>query len=422
MKRIFLSIFVIIAGCIANHAQNNTARRVDDDLYYSPTPGRITLVAYTPISEGSEPTKAMYNDIVECGFNAVTSVGSYQYFKQQFSLIDDLPLKYIISMRYILGDNEEKYVKDLSKDRHFGGWLLKDEPTYEFLPELKEQYSRLRKIAGNDLIIINLVGVMEKAFTADFKSFSNYLDYIQSQFRPQLWDYDYYPVIKKNGKLKIMYDEFYTALQNFYTISKKTKRPFWAFCESMEYKTGWYSRPAANEAYLGFEAFSALAYGAQGIQYWTYGMRKTYSTETYLSALVDWKGKKTSAWYAAQKVNKEIIKFNDVFYGCDVSEVKHTGKTHYEGTTQLKGKFGPFESVITEDVGALFSRLSSNGKEYVVIVNHDVNKVQKIKLTLAPNQKVKRLTDNKKATQTGNTLQFQLEKGGWAIFEIEDSV
>ena len=390
--------------------------------FHNPTPGRITIMASTPIPSTIHPTRRAYEDLVDCGFNLCTFSGDEEYIKQQFALAEGLDLKLLIKNLTLYTDQYKKIVDRYRNYPSFGGWNFYDEPTYAKLDEIKRLYERLHNYDPDNLIFINLIGMKIDLYTGPSKDMTQYLNLIQKMFHPALWSYDLYPFYQYGKDVKLRCDQFFQALEVYSEMAKKTSRPFWAYCQSMAFKTKSLQRPVAKEEYLRFTNFSFLAYGAQGILYWTYGQRPSTDDETYISALVDLNGKKTKAWYAAQKVNREIIKFNDVFYGCDVSEVKHTGKTHYEGTTQLKGKFGPFESVITEDVGALFSRLSSNGKEYVVIVNHDVNKVQKIKLTLAPNQKVKRLTDNKKATQTGNTLQFQLEKGGWAIFEIGESV
>ena len=387
--------------------------------YCDPTPGEISIMACSPITQGINPSETIYQDVVDCGFNLVTSQGSVEYFRQQFNLMGDLNLKYIVSTPNLLTNSRSSYISGLKNNKHFGGWLLKDEPAFDYLNTLKEGYDGFYSQDSNNFVLVNLVGELNKKFTGNFTEFSNYLDYIQQLLKPQVWSYDYYPILNKNGKLMVMYDKFYAALENFSKISKETQRPFWAFCESLAYKTKTYSRPAATENYFRFEAFSALAYGAQGIAYWTYGMRNSNPSETYTSALVDLKGKKTKAWYAAQTVNREIRKFNDVFKNSIVKEVRHTGNVIYKGTKKLSGNFGPLKMVRSGNAGVLVSLIENQGNQYVVIVNHDVLKKQKITLELETNRTLQAISlPNSPSYNWRNDISLTLDKGGYLIFKV----
>ena len=392
----------------------------DQTRSFNPTPGEITIGASTPIADKVTPTHQSYVDLVECGFNLGLNDGSISYFKEQFKLIGDLNFKYLIQSADLYSDRRKDYIKAFSKDPHFGGWKFKDEPKYDALPELKRQYQAMLKADPDNLIYLNLVGVVEKNFTGPFTKFYDYLEYFQKMFQPEIWSFDYYPILIKNGKIKVVYDTFYSALEDFKTISIKTGRPFWAYCESLAYKTKSYSRPEATEAYLRFEAFSALAYGAQGIIYWTYGQRTSNSVETYLSALENSNGKKTKAWQAAKKVNGEIKKYNDVFYNCKVKDLRHTGDVTYPGTKKLTGEFGPFRTVKSGASGVVVSFIENKGSEYIVIVSRDVLSNQKISLELKPDTN---LIDLTQATNNrfsgGQTINFTLNKGGYRIYKIE---
>ena len=386
--------------------------------YINPTPGRISIMACSPVSEGMTPTHSSYKDVVDCGFNLMTQMASADFFKAQFKLIGDLDLKCIVS-NPLLRTSEYVWLVDALKDSpYLAGWLLMDEPSFDYLNELREHYFDLYNRDPDHLILINLVGVLQKTYAGNIKSLSSYYNYIQNLFQPSVWSYDFYPIIKENGKINVKYDDFYNDLEIFSKLSQKTQRPFWAFCESMEYKTNWYSRPAATEAYLSFEAFSALAYGAQGIVYWTYGMRKSNDIETYLSALIDSQGNKLPAWYAARKVNRAIQKYNDVFYECKVLQVRHTGTKIYRGTKRLSGRFGPLKMIRNEDSGVLVSLIENGGKTYVVIVNHDVLNPQNITLELSPNKKVKDITSfSANIYNWREDINVTLEKGGFIILQ-----
>ena len=410
MKKLSIIVFLNIvalfyaSGKVGNHSY--------------PTPGEISIVAATPVTDGIEATPQLYRDVEDCGFNLVINGGNYANIKKQFELMMNTNVKFLVSMSQLFGNNEARFISDLSKEKNFGGWFIKDEPTFDYLPKLKEQQERLQRLDPNSFKMINLVGMIEKPFTGNYKTVKDYISYIREILNPQVWSYDYYPILIKNGKFTVNHDQFYTDLEDFSSMSKTTGAPFWAFCESMEYSNKWNSRPAGTEAYFRFEAVSALAYGAQGIVYWTYGMRKSTSVETYISALVDAKGKKTKAWYAAQKVNHEIKKYNDVFFGCEVKEVRHTGKTLYKSTKRLNGSFGPFSSVTSENSGVLVSKLSNSGRNYIIIVSHDVQKTQKVNLTIDGRHNITFITDSN-FTRKDNKITIMLDKGGYAIMEYK---
>lgn len=387
--------------------------------YIDPCEGEITIMAVSPVTQTLQPTHQLYQDVVDCGFNLVSQMASLDFFNQQFELIGDLNLKYMVSSTLLGYEKEEWFVKALKNNPKLGGWLLIDEPKLNVLKEVSDRMATLNRQDPSHLILVNLVGMLEPAFTGDYKSLSEYYAYVQSVINPGVWSYDYYPIIIQSGKLSVNYDQFYSDLEYFSSLSKKTERPFWAFCESLAYKTKWNQRPVATLPYLSFEAFSALAYGAQGIVYWTYGMRNSNETETYISALVDSKGKKTKAWYAAQKVNLDIKRFNNVFYGCKILNVAHSGVKIYKDTRKLTGNFGPFRMVRSGDAGVLVSHLENNGKEYIVIVNHDIKKNQKVTLELLPNLN---LTDLTSPAQTlypwREDITANLTPGGYKIYSI----
>lgn len=407
-----LLLFIIIgwSTCVFAAKRNSS--------YINPTPGEISIIVCSPVSEGVEATSSLYQDVMDCGFNLVSQMASMQFYKQQFELIGNLKLKFLVSNDLLRMHGQEWFVNDLKNSRYLGGWMLKDEPRFDDLKELAEYYQLLQKLDPNHLIIINLVGILHKSFTGNYKTLSAYYNYVETLIHPQIWSYDFYPIIGEKGKLIVDYDNFFQDLELFYSISRKTNTPFWSFCETLQYTTKTYYRPAATEAFLNFEAFSALAYGAQGIAYWTYGMRESNAEETYISALVDSKGEKTPAWFAAQKVNRNIKKFNEVFYQCNVKRVRHTGDKLYKGTKKLSGKIGPFRKIESSESGVLISEIENNGKNYIVIVNHDVFKNQKIILDLSPGRSVKDISsDVERSYQESKSIVLNLDKGGYVIFQ-----
>ena len=386
--------------------------------FINPTPGEISIIASTPVPHGLQPTRQAYEDLIECGFNLGVEGADIPYYRKQFEAISNLNFKYIISNPILRGEGRETYIKALSGNPHFAGWEFMDEMPYKDLKTLQTQYFDLYRSDPNSLIFFNLIGVLSSYFTGNFKSYPEYLEYIQKLFRPSLWSYDFYPILRKDKKILVEHDVFYYDLESIRNISRKTKRPFWAYCQSMEHTTSYFDRPVAKEEFLRFEAFSALAYGAQGIVYWTYGQRVSTESEKYYSALVNLDGKKTPAWYAAKKVNNEIKRFNKVFYGCNVKDVRHTGDRIYKGTRKLSGSFGPFKMIRSGEEGVMVSLIENNGKNYVVIVNRSVFNPQKVTLELKTNNTLKNISIPSPVSYSWrNEININLDKGGYVIFE-----
>ena len=392
---------------------------ITQSLVNYPIPGKIVILASTPIPEGIMPSRKDYEELIDCGFNCGMTNGSLNFFKNQFKLIKGLDFKILIVHGDLLNDRRTYFIDVFKTEPQLAGWRFKDEPYFNNLNTLVPEYQKMCIADPNRLVYINLSGEKISVITGNLPTYFNYLELIEEKFKPQVWSYDFYPIKIIDRKIVVAYDEFYSDLEDFSTISQKTGRPFWAYCESMAYKTSSYARPAATEAYLRWEAFSALAYGAQGIVYWTYGQRKSNSVEDYTSALVNLNGKKSKAWNAAKKVNGEIKKYNDIFYQCKVKEVRHTGDRIYKGTRKLSGAFGPLQMVRSQNAGVVLSQIEKNGKEYIVVVSRDVLKKQKVTLELVPNMNITDLTVANPKKYTGQkVINFTLSAGGYKIFEI----
>lgn len=403
---------LMILSCLPVLSQSQTT--INDTSY--PIPGEITIMAYDPTPEGIQPTKQAFQDLVDCGFNMGLASGSIEDFEKIFTLIEGMKFKYIINNSLLFTDRRGEIINKFRENPNLGGWFFKDEPRYEMLPELRLQYKTLNEAVKPKLLYMNLIGCLMTIFTGPYKTYYDYLEYMDSEFQPEIWSFDNYPISLSQSKPKADLESFYSSLEAISAISKKSNRPFWSCCQSMSFINKSISRPAATEPYLTFEVFSALAYGAQGISYWTYGQRKSTALETYTSALLNLDGKKTKAWYAAQKVNRSIKKFNDVFYQCDVKEVRHTGDKIYKDTKKLSGEIGFFKMVRSGEAGVLVSYIENKGEKYMVIVNHDVFNKQKVTLELKPNINVINLINNKQYSWRKD-ISLTLGKGGFVILK-----
>ena len=81
--------------------------------------------------------------------------------------------------------------------------------------------------------------------------------------------------------------------------------------------------------------FSDLAYGAQGLQYFTYWTPVNSEGFDYEFGPIGLDGRRTVAYDLVRQVNGEIKALSGVFAGAKVKWVRHTGKTIPRGTQRL---------------------------------------------------------------------------------------
>lgn len=399
-----------------------------DYPYICPTPGEITICAYDLCAQDDLPDDKDIADFKECGFNTfIQENGTIGFFDLLLNKIEGSGLKGIISNDALRGGPAIKrnlFIERFKGSSALGGWEMQDEPLYDALSAQGQVYSEIYDKDSLHLIHFNLVGEMARDFvgpqTPDLYA---YLEVVRNKVSPGLWSFDYYPIKKiDNGPLTVDADMFYSALESYLRISKTTQRPFWSCCLSMGFRQGVVCKPSPTEEHLRFAAFSALAYGAQGIAYWTYRQRadRPGSSFLHLDAPVDIMGRKTKVWYAVKNVNKEIKKYNDVFYGADVLEVVHTGVKKYKNTKVLDAGFGPFVTLAGGEAGLLVSHIRNSGEDYIIIVNHDVERGQKIEFSLKKGASVWNMSDGKRFGWSSRKRNLSLDAGGYVIFKYSD--
>lgn len=344
-------------------------------------------------------------------------------------------------------DMVDDFLKVCSRFENFGGITLQDEPTYDKLSRvyvenkelslddfdneegayycLSNRYNVIRGLMPEDkVIMINLVGD-QSSDQLQKHTYQSYLDLFSNICQtdnqyPYLWSYDLYPIteynyllyknfyeakggiynngnkmdepdLTQNGNLTVQYHDFYDDLILFNDMTNSQGSIYWTFIQGMEFMASKNYHPLAKERFLRFMIFSSLAMGCQGIMYWTYHQRNNQTTELYLSALIDRDDARTPAWYYAKKINDEIMEYNSVFRGAKLLEYGHVGSI-YDGCPLLKDSIGALFKISAIGTGALVTRLTGGGYEYIVIVSHDIQYYQSITMYFNSSVSIEELT------------------------------
>jgi hypothetical protein len=202
-------------------------------------------------------------------------------------------------------------------------------------------------------------------------------------------------------------------LEFFANKYQKEGRPFWAFALTTSYLA--YSndavQPSLEDFYQLYKTYkpektyvhgiptladlrlqvnSNLAYGAQGIEYWSF---------RGFGSPLDAQGKRTIVFEHLQKLNREIQNLSDIFLGSKLVSVAHTGLQIPNGTKRLGKLPASITLLETQGEGAIVSWLENGKNSFLLIVNRDFK--QKMKLIISTTDDVKRVM------KTGETLSAQ---------------
>ena len=410
-KILLLPIFTILLAiwnAYGNPASPNAAvSTTASSTYVSPTPGKFPIVAWCPYNTGRASTRADFDTMISCGFNAAVFGDKTDTIYPVLSRINGLDVSLLIGMEwYLVHGYIERCTPVVQGIKNYmiandidttiiGGYVLCDEPSLDYVNTLRQFQETIKSLDPDVMSYSNLppeakfgnssnVGMMHSysSSASNREALISYLNRYCDIVCPPMLSYDYYPfMINSAGNLEIDFTDFYYNLSLFAHLSKARAIPFWAHCQSMNvvYLTQGTEghrpyRPLPTQELLRYEAFNALAMGAQGIMYWAYSCHDTEDPRYYHnSALVDRDGHKTTAWAAAQAVNREIQKYDTVFLGCRLKGYKFIGDQYLRPTevSTISDTVGNFTASVVSGKGALLSRLSNNGREYVVAVNQD---------------------------------------------------
>lgn len=357
-------------------------------------------------------TDEQFEWVKEAGFNTIMKAQSYDDARRLSEMAAKHGIAMFVSIPAIRDTLQTARVVDLYKDNPVvWGFNVIDEPNASQFPWLAQIQDSIVKYAPGQNSFFNLLPeVSSKQLGA--KSYKKYVEDFTTTVNPPFLSLDIYPVRQaKNGSIYVA-DALYSTMEVISKVARESGRPLWAYILSNKH----WSYPAPREEYIRFQAFSALAYGAQGLIYYTYLM-PDFDREAgeYSLAPIDWDGLRTPTWYMVRNVNRELQQLAPVFLGAEVVSVTHTGTRVPEGTKRTNRLPAPFRGIESFGEGTTVSHLRNGDREYLLVVNRDVNKRQLVRLTrTAP---VTRLYGD--GTEIENPDQeFVLDKGGYALFRF----
>ncbi len=276
-------------------------------------------------------------------------------------------IKLIITCRELETDPEAT-VNRFKNHPALDGYFLRDEPDRTAFASLGKWARTIESVDNKHYCYLNLLPTYASLEALKTDSYREYVNLFIQEVNLPFVSFDHYPVIGDSS----LRGDFYENLEIISDESRKAGKPFWAFALATAHDP--YS--IATLASLRLQVYSNLAYGAQGIQYFTYwtpvgtiwNFNHAPITETF---------QRSEVYDRVREVNKEIKALSPVFLGAKLLSVAHTGEIPV-GTKQLVSLPAPFEEVSANGRGVLVSELENGEHHYLVIVNRDLKHPQQV--------------------------------------------
>jgi len=242
----------------------------------------------------------------------------------------------------ISSENKEylqKLVSTLSTYKMFRGFSFKDEPKAEFAPTFKAYKDYLLTLKPDAMFFGSfhpIYGSAHVSFSSNNQNaseeYSKYIDAYLTNMNS--FTYDYYPLrVDGARKVNFIMDSFYENLELVASKAKKhNNAKIGLTIQSSSYgqpgqqDTTSHARTISTKEDIGFQIYSALAYGVKEFGYFTYWLHwgtTDPAAETFYDAMVmppeksGGAGVKTDCYYAVQAMNKELEKFDHVMLNFD---------------------------------------------------------------------------------------------------------
>lgn len=310
-----------------------------------------------------------------------------------------------------------------SSDR-LGGWFIMDEPHRKHFPQMTQKVNWIREFDTEHILYGNLLNISTDMSAIGFTSYDEYVHTFMREVGTGFISYDYYPVRQYDDTKEIYIEpDFFNNLEIVSKLAKYYHTSFWAFAHSVASNCGkaGVSYPTPEENHMRVQIFGNLAYGAQGVQYFTYKCPNPYDGYTYYDAPIDVNNEKTPVWYMVQNINRDIHALTWVFLGAEFLWAGHTNAETPVGCTRLTKDMLPdgINSVTSDGQGVCVSLLKNGKNLFMMVLNGDIHNAQKV--TVEKEIAVKRvLMDGTTEAEAAGAKEYELTPGHFVLYLVSE--
>ena len=315
----------------------------------------------------------------------------------------------------------------------FGSAYLADEPgtSYYSGAEFPDRYiSEFEGIADafNELGVTTYGNMYPLGHIEDKAVYEQYVEEFIDTFNPKILMWDQYPFEKFYGGDM---SEIIMATSIMSKNAKENKIPFWIFIQAGDqfYVSGEDSATPywPNEAQFDWNVNMGLAYGAQGIQYYTLlevatgAIDSQGGLDNHRNGLIGAMGNKTQWYYYAKNINEHIASIDHVLMNSAHKGVIVSGEQAKKDTNgaycMLEGK--KFQELQSVNGDAMVGCFNYNGKTALYVVNYSMEYAQHITLDLNAEHKMTVTQLGETSYVKGDSLTLDMAAGEGILVVIE---
>ncbi len=250
------------------------------------------------------------------------------------------------------------------------GYLLRDEPSVKDFAALAGSRDALGAVDPAHWSYVNLFPTYASSAQLGCETYPEHVRRFFLEFRPEVLSFDHYPILEGDQ----FRGDFFQNLEWIRQISQEFGTPFWAFALTCPHRP----YPMPTLGHIRFQTWSNFAYGAKGLQYFTYWTPRP-GTWDFHDAPIRLDGTCSPTWDLLKAFNREVQACADILLDSRVVGVYHTEPLP-AGTRGL-------------DVSSPFSRIDGgeavvglhqlpDGRRYALVVNRSFNEAVTLRLTL----------------------------------------
>ncbi len=277
-------------------------------------------------------------------------------------IAQQLDMKILIRCPELYSDTEATVKRFINHPAN-GGYFLYDEPFPSRFEELKLLESKIEAIDSTRFCYINLFPSVSSPDLYSPSDYTNYVRTLLNEVPVKILSFDYYPILSNGIRLS-----WYQNLEIIRSEAVNSGIPFWAFALTTAHNN--YVIP--DLSHLRLQVYSNLAYGAKGIQYFTYWTQIS-NKWNFHNGPIETDGSKTEVYDYLKQINEELQVYSDIFLSSKVTNVNHYG-TIPQGTTKFSKKPYYVESIKINGGNALLSELQNSLNNFYMIQNTTIDK------------------------------------------------
>ncbi|MBN1419599.1 MAG: beta-galactosidase [Planctomycetes bacterium] len=377
----------------------------------APLPDRLPGAARIPVHAwigppSSETTRARYEELAEAGFtHSFSGFSDAEEMAKALEVAREAGIRLFLHFPGVSADPEGT-AKRFKDHPAIAGYHITDEPNASRFAGLAEIVKKIQAIDAEHGCYINLFPNYANQAQLGCATYREHVDRFVAEVPVRFISFDHYPIV--GDRLR---PEWYENLEIIAKAAREAKKPFWAFALAVAH--GPY--PIPTLAHLRLQVWSDLAYGAQGIQYFTYWTVQS-STWNFHDAPIGKDGERTVVYDRVKAMNAEIRALSPVFLGARILKVGHTGNPIPRGTHAYEPA-PPVKAVETGGAGAVVSLIENGGARYLAIVNRDFAKLMPLSIAFDGSVPIGRVEkDGTIRALAERTVRAEVEPGDIAIF------